>query len=86
MTLDPKIFEDIAKRLAEAIPAGARDWQVDIERNMRTILSSGLDKLHLVTREEFEAQSVVLARTRSKLDALAERLTLLEAEKPTNSD
>ncbi len=80
MALDPKLFEDIASRLAAAIPAGARDWQGDVERNIRALLSSSLEKLNLVTREEFDVQKAVLARTRSQLDALSERLRKLEKQ------
>lgn len=86
MALDPRLFEDITNRLAEIIPAGARDLQTDMERNLRAMLSSSLEKLSLVTREEFEVQQAVLARTRSQLEGLAARITKLEAQEQTRSD
>ena len=46
----------------------------DLEENFRSVLSAGLGKLDLVTREEFEVQEAVLARTREKLEALEKRL------------
>ncbi len=46
----------------------------DLESNFRSVLQSGLGKLDLVTREEFEVQEAVLARMREKLEALEERL------------
>ncbi|MDH3338479.1 MAG: accessory factor UbiK family protein [Gammaproteobacteria bacterium] len=67
-------IEDLARTLAEAVPEGLRAVQKDLEENFRSLLQAGLSKLDLVTREEFEVQEAVLARTREKLDALEERL------------
>ena len=67
-------FEDLVKKLAEAVPQGLRSMRRDLEENFRSVLQTGLGKLDLVTREEFEVQEAVLARTREKLDALEERL------------
>ena len=50
----------------------------DLESNFRGVLRSGLNKLDLVTREEFEVQEAVLARTREKLEALEAKLAALE--------
>lgn len=52
----------------------------DIEKNVKAMLGQSLAKLNLVTREEFDLQSQVLARTRAKLEALEERLAKLEAK------
>jgi len=82
--LDPKLFDDIARRLADAVPTGVREIQQDLEKNLRAILQASLSKLDLVTREEFDVQARVLARTREKLDKL-ER-TLSELETPSRRD
>jgi len=50
----------------------------DLEQNFRSLLQSSLSRLDLVTREEFEVQQAVLARTREKLEALELRLKSLE--------
>ena len=50
-----------------------------MEKNMRGMLESGLQKMNLVTREEFDIQMAVLQRTRQKLEALEQRLASLEA-------
>ena len=71
-------IEQLARRLAETVPEGLRSVQQDLEANFRTVLSSGLSKLDLVTREEFEVQEAVLARTREKLEALERRLARYE--------
>jgi BMFP domain-containing protein YqiC len=55
----------------------------DIEKNVKTMLSQGFSKLDLVTREEFDVQMQVLAKTRSKLEALEARVAELEARNKT---
>ena len=50
----------------------------DIEKNVKAMMSQGFAKLDLVTREEFDIQAQVLAKTRSKLEALEERIAALE--------
>lgn len=73
--LDPKFLEDLGARLSALIAASPA---ADIEKNARALLSSGLAKLDLVSREEFDIQTQVLQRTREKLKALEERLDRLE--------
>lgn len=75
---DPKILDDIARKLSEAMPAGVKSLQEDVDRNLRGALASALERLDLVTREEFEVQAAVLARTREKLDAMSARVAELE--------
>jgi len=67
-------LDDLVRKLAEAVPEGLRSLQKDLEENFRSVLQAGLGKLDLVTREEFEVQEAVLARTREKLEALEKRL------------
>jgi len=76
--MSDKSIEDLARRLAEAVPEGLRSVRKDLEENFQSVLKSGLGKLDLVTREEFEVHEAVLARTREKLEALEERLKELE--------
>jgi BMFP domain-containing protein YqiC len=72
-------IDKLASRLAETVPQGLRSLRDDLENNFRTVLKSGIGKLDLVTREEFEVQQAVLARTRDKLEALESRLASMEA-------
>jgi BMFP domain-containing protein YqiC len=79
-------IDRLAKRLAEAVPEGLRSVRDDLEQNFRSVLDSGLARLDLVTREEFDVQQAVLARTRQKLDALERRVSSLEAGEGPVSD
>ena len=72
---DPSFINEIASKLGEALkqsPAG------DIEKNLKAGVTSMLGKLDMVTREEFDVQTEVLARTREKLAQLEARLAELE--------
>lgn len=71
--------ESIARKLAEAVPEGLRSMREDLENNFRSVLRSSLSKLDLVTREEFEVQEAVLAKTREKLEALEAQVKEMEA-------
>jgi BMFP domain-containing protein YqiC len=77
--IDSKHLDDLARRLTDAMPAGIREMQQDMEKNLRSILQASLSKLDLVTREEFDVQARVLARTREKLDQLEKVIAALEA-------
>ena len=74
-------IENIARKLAEAVPEGLRSVREDLENNFRSVLKASLSRLDLVTREEFEVQEAVLVRTREKLEALEARLEELEEER-----
>lgn len=71
-------IDELARKLADSVPEGLRAMREDLESNFRSVLAAGLNKLDLVTREEFEVQRAVLQRTREKLEALEQRLAELE--------
>jgi BMFP domain-containing protein YqiC len=76
--IDPKLLDDLAKRMAGNIPTGLQSLQEELQKNLRSALESGLSHLDLVTREEFDVQSAVLARTREKLERLERQVAELE--------
>lgn len=76
--IDPKQFDEFSQRLAAGLPAGFQVFKADVERNLRAALDAGLAHLDLVTREEFDIQSGVLARTRERLEQLEARVAELE--------
>ena len=77
---DPKAIDDIANRLAGSLPPGLNNIKEDMEKNFHAILQSVLGKLDLVTREEFEVQKMVLAKTRAKLEELEKKVADLEKQ------
>lgn len=77
--IDPKTLEELARRITDALPAGARELKHDFDRNLRAIITSAFDKLDLVTRDELAVQEGVLSRTRHKLETLQKRVAKLEA-------
>ncbi len=77
--MDTKGLDELAKRLAGSLPEGFATLRTDLENNFRAVLQSGLTRLDLVTRREFDVQAGVLKRTREKLDQLEARLAALES-------
>lgn len=77
--IDPKVFDDMARRLADGLPSGLTVLRDDLQKNFRAIIQSVLGKMDLVTREEFDVQTQVLARTRAKLEQLEQEITELES-------
>lgn len=69
------VFDDIAQRLRTL---AGQSPAADLERNFKALLTGTFARLDLVTREEFDAQARVLARTRERLEALEQRIAALE--------
>lgn len=80
MTITSKFLDDLARKVSESMPAAVTDLQHDIEQNVRGVLQSTFAKLNLVTREEFDVQTKVLARTRQLVTQLEERVRALETQ------
>lgn len=74
-------IDDLARRLGELLPPGLRESQAELQQAFKDVLQSGLSRLDLVTREEFEVQRAVLLRTREKLEALERSVAELEARR-----
>ena len=77
---DSRMFDDIARRLSEAMPASARALQDDLEKNLRAAVQTAFARLDLVTREEFDVQCKLLARSRAKIELLEKQVADLEAK------
>jgi BMFP domain-containing protein YqiC len=71
-------LDELARQLAESVPQNLRELGQDVERNFKSLLQSGLERMELVTREEFDLQRAVLDRTRAKLETMEARLADLE--------
>ena len=77
--MDKQVIDQIALRLASLVPPGLAEAQQDLRANFQDVLAQGLRRLDLVTREEFDVQSQLLARTRAKVDELERRVAELES-------
>ena len=77
---DARKIDELTRNVLKILPDGVGHVQRDVEKNLHSVLQAGLAKLDLVTREEFEVQSAVLARTRQKLEDLEKRVAVLEAD------
>ena len=71
-----RLFEDLRGKVGEAL---ANSPVKDVERNVKAMVSSAAGRLDLVTREEFEIQAKVLARTRELVNQLEARVAALES-------
>ena len=71
-------IEKLTKQFIKSFPDGLLSAKEDFEKNVKASLESGLGKLDLVTREEFEVQQTVLKRTREKLEKIEKHLNSLE--------
>ena len=76
--VNTNFIDDLARQISKSIPAGVKGMQADMEKNIHTLLQSALGKLDLVTREDFDAQTAVLRRTREKLEQLEQAIAELE--------
>jgi len=75
ISLNTKVLDDLAARIGKAMENSPAK---DIEKNVKALLQSGLGRLDLVSREEFDTQAQVLLRTREKVERMEARLAELE--------
>ena len=75
--LDASAFEELAEKLLAILPAGLQTLPHDIQQQFKAILTSAFTQMDLLTREEFDVQVKVLARTREKVEALQQQLDAL---------
>ncbi len=78
--LDPKKINEIISTVISSLPPGLKNLPKDAQENLHATLQSAFTKLDLVTRDEFDAQSAVLQRTRAKLEALEQKIKELEQQ------
>ena len=75
-------LDELARRLAESVPPSVRAFAKDLESNFKAVLQAQLAKLDLVSRNEFDVQAALLARTQAALASLEQRLKDIEARLP----
>ena len=77
--IDLRKIEDAAEKLVGLLPADPGRFREDLRQAVQPVVEGLLNRMDLVTREEFEAQTLVLARTREKLEALEKQIAELES-------
>ncbi|CAM3861846.1 Membrane fusogenic activity [Vibrio aerogenes CECT 7868] len=82
---DPKKLEQIAKQIHDSMPQPVKELGADVEQKVRQVIQGQLNKLDVVSREEFDVQTQVLMRTREKLTQLEAKVAEME-KKLSDSD
>ena len=72
-------LDDLARRLADSVPPALRNLAKDLESNFKAVLQAQLARLDLVSRNEFDVQAALLARTQAALASMEQRLKDLES-------
>ncbi len=78
---NPKDFDDLATKLFATLPTSLQNFEKDIQEKFKEVLHAAFARMDLVTREEFDVQCKVLARTREKIDQLQQQIDLLLQQK-----
>ncbi len=76
----PEKFDEVVQQFTRLLPEDMQQARADIQKNMKSALSATLARMDLVTREEFDVQTALLARTRAMLEEMEAKLGKLEAE------
>lgn len=78
---DPKQFDELAKKLFASLPTSLQSIEKDVQQQFKNILQATFARMDLITREEFDVQTKVLARTREKIEQLQQQLDELMQHK-----
>lgn len=78
--IDPNVLDQLTKRLSDSIPDSFKLLQGDLEKNFKATIQAIFNDMNLVSRDEFDIQAALLARTIEKLKQLEERVSELEKE------
>lgn len=82
---DPKQFDDLAQKLFATLPLSLQNIENDIQQKFKEILQATFTRMDLITRDEFDVQCKVLARTREKLEQLQNQVDdLLKVQNSKN--
>ncbi len=82
---DPKQFDEIASKLFAALPTSLQNFENEIQQKFKEVLQMAFTRMDLITREEFDVQCKVLARTREKLEQLQEQVQELAKHQKTKT-
>ena len=80
---DPEKLDELVRRVVDVLPEGAGTLEREVRSTLRSVLGAALERMDLVSREEFDVQQAVLERTRDKLERLERTVAELEARLDT---
>ena len=75
--IDLRMIDELTLKLGESLPPGLAQAKEEAQVQFHKVLTGAFERMNLVTREEYDAQCAVLARTREKLEDLEQRLNQL---------
>lgn len=78
--IDGKKIEQIAEHISNVIPPGVKNIADNVEEKVKAVVQAKLSQLDVVSREEFDVQTQVLARTRAKLEQLEKDVEALKQD------
>ena len=78
MKFDSQALDEMVQKISAVVPADLSQAKDSLEKNARLAAESMFQKLDLVTREEFEVQSAMLAKSQQKVKQLEQRIKQLE--------
>ncbi len=81
--IDSRLLDEISGALGRHLPPSVRSVKDDFEKNARSVLQSSIERMDLVTREDYDIQVALVSRLRARLDALETRVSELEARAGT---
>ncbi len=76
--IDNQTINRLSTKINELLPPGLQQTKADFDARLKSLLQQQLANYEMVSREEFDIQARVLARTREKLEAIEARLKELE--------
>lgn len=76
--IDNRTLDDLTNKLSGLLPEGIKVMQDDAQKNIRALLESTLSNMNIVSREEFDVQAALLARTHEKLQTLEKQIQELQ--------
>ena len=76
--ISDKLFSSVSEKLEGLLPDDGPSIRDEFNKNLKVAVQGAISRLDLVTREEFDAQAIVLQRTRSMIEELEKQVTELE--------
>jgi BMFP domain-containing protein YqiC len=76
--MKPNRIDELIQQVMNALPEDVQQMKQGFEKNLRAAMSATFARMDLVTREEFDVQAALLARTRALLEEMEEKISQLE--------